>query len=73
MEILIFKVLSVLNVLKTTLQPLARGIIQISTIHAEKNDKFLPIHANKDYSTDSVVHIKVLEGHSYNSYYIILH
>jgi hypothetical protein len=33
MEILIFKVLSVLNFLKTTLQPLARGIIQISTIH----------------------------------------
>jgi hypothetical protein len=36
MEILIFKVLSVLNFLKTSLQPLARGIIQISTNNAEK-------------------------------------
>jgi len=66
MEILIFKVLSALNFLKISLQPLARGIIQISTIHAEKNDKFLPMPADKNYSTDSVVHIRVLEGHSYN-------
>ena len=34
MEILIFKVLSVLNFLKTSLQQLGRGIIQISKIHA---------------------------------------
>jgi len=72
MEILIFKVLPVLNFLKTSLQPLARGIIQISTIHAEKNDKFLPMSANNNYSTDSVVHIRVLEGQSYNIYYIFI-
>jgi len=65
MEILIFKVLSVLNFLKTSLQPLARGIIQITTINVEKNDKFLPMPANTNYSTDSVLHIRVLEGHSY--------
>jgi len=73
----IFKVLSVINFLKTSLQPLARGIIQISTIHFEKNDKFLPMPANKNYPTDIVVHIGVLEGHSYkciiyNIYNIIL-
>jgi len=78
MEILIFKVLTVLNILKTSLQPLARGIIQISTIHAEKNDKFqlcLPIKIiplTQLCTLESLRDINIIYNiYSYNIYNIL--